>query len=113
MKKLTGMRQELGGVSAIDADDEFAASVSDEDGVTTSNSQSLSDNVSIELPDDDGTAGLTATFVSLDATGWTDNYSAVKGSAGLMLALAIGEFTAAVAAKRSIAVISSRPPLLV
>jgi len=85
------------GVSAMDADDEFAASNSDEDAVTTSNTQSLSDNVAIELPDDDGTAGLTATFVSFDTDGWTDNYSAIKGTGGLMPALAIEEFTAAAA----------------
>ncbi len=83
------------GVSAMDADDEFAASVSDEDAAATSNAQSLSDNVAIELPDDDGTAGLTATFVSFDSLGWTDNYSAVKGTGGLMPALAIEEFVAA------------------
>lgn len=79
------------GVSAMDADDEFAASVADEDAVGTSDSQSLSDDVAIELPDDDGTPGITAAFVSFDANGWTDNYTVVKGDAGLMPALAIQE----------------------
>ena len=99
------------GFSAMDADDEFSASVSDEDGAGTSNSQSLSDDTSIQIPDDDGTAGLTASFVSFDSLGWTDNYSRAGAGNELMPALAIEEFAVA-AVNRNIAVISSRPPLL-
>ena len=79
----------------MDADEAYSSSVSDEDNVGTSNTQSLSDNVAIELPDDDGTAGLASAFVSFDATGWTETYTAVKGAAALMPALAIGEFSVA------------------
>lgn len=83
------------GFSAMDADEAYSASVSDEDAIVlnpaTTNALSLSDDVAIELPDDDGTVGLTAAFVSFDADGWTENYTAVKGTSGLMPALAIGE----------------------
>ncbi len=48
------------------------------------------------LPDDDGTAMLTATFVSFDANGWTNNFSAVDGTAKKFWAVAIGEESVAV-----------------
>ena len=82
------------GFSAMDGDEAYSASVQNEDGSGTSDTQSISDDVAIELPDDDGTVGLTATFVSFDTSGWTDNYTAVKGTGGLMPALAIEEETA-------------------
>ena len=77
------------GVSAMDADEAYSASVSDEDAVGTSNSQSLSDNVAMQLPEDNGGSGITASFVSFDANGWTENYTAVQATAGLIPALAI------------------------
>lgn len=87
----TGDRSGSWGVSAMDADEAYSSSGSVEDNVSPTNDQSLSDDVAIELPDDDGTVGLTATFVSFDANGWTENYTAVKGVACLMPALAIAE----------------------
>lgn len=78
------------GFSAFDdAPAEYANSVQNENGVATSNTQSLSDDTAVELPDDDGSAGLTASFVSMNATGWTLNFSAVKGTAKKFLGLAI------------------------
>jgi len=82
-------------VAAWDANDQYAVSANCEDNVATSNTQSLSDDVAIELPDDDGAAGLTASFTSFDANGWTLNYSAVEATAKLFLALAIGAEAAA------------------
>jgi hypothetical protein len=79
------------GIFAFDADDEYANSVSCEDGVGTTNTQSISDNTAILLPDDDGAAGLVASFVSFDASGWTLNYSAVEANAKIFFALAIEE----------------------
>ena len=87
------------GFSAIDANSQFSSSFNGEKGVATSNEQSLSDNVAVELPDDDGSAGLTASFTSFDANGWTLNYSAVEANAKLFFALAI-EGEAAAPARR-------------
>lgn len=79
------------GMMAFDAGAEFANSNSFEQGATTTDTQSISDDTAVELPDDDGGAGLTASFVSFDANGWTLNYSAVEGNAKLFFALAIAE----------------------
>ena len=82
----------LGGslmVSAFDEDDAYATSGCADDGAATTDTQSLSDDVPVQLPDDDGSAGLTASFVSLDANGWTLNYTAVKPAAKYMWAVAI------------------------
>ncbi len=83
------------GVSTFTPTAEFCNSVQSEDAAATTNEQSISDNTAIELPDDDGAAGLTASFVSMDTTGWTLNYSAVEASAKQFWALAIEEVAAA------------------
>lgn len=77
------------GFSSFDASREYMTSVQVEENVGTSNTQSLSDNTAIELPDDDGAVGLTASFVSMDANGWTLNYTAVETNAKKFLTLAI------------------------
>jgi hypothetical protein len=77
--------------SVFDADDEYANSTSDEDNVGTTNSQSLSDDRAVALPDDDGALDIEATFVSFDANGWTLNYSNAPAAAKLWPALAIEE----------------------
>jgi len=82
-------------MSAFDADEAYAVSACVEVGVATMNTQCLSDNVAVELPDDDGSAGLTASFVSFDANGWTLNYSAVEAAAKLFIGVAIEEEAAA------------------
>lgn len=69
---------------------EYANSVQNENGVATSSTQSLSDDTAVELPDDDGAAGLTASFVSMNTTGWTWNFSAVEASAKKFPTLIIG-----------------------
>ncbi len=77
------------GFSAIDANNEYTTIVSSEDAVTTTNTQSLSDDRAIVVPDDDGTLDIEATFVSFDANGWTVNYSNAPATAKLFFALAI------------------------
>jgi hypothetical protein len=77
------------GFSTFDVDDEYMTSAQDEDGAGTTNAQSVSDNTAVELPDDDGAAGLTAAFVSMDSNGWTLNYSAVEANAKKFFGLAI------------------------
>ena len=77
-------------VFAIDSDAQFASSVSSEHSVGTSNVQSLSDNVAVELPEDDGSAKFTGSFTSFDTSGWTWNFSATDtGTARKWFALAI------------------------
>lgn len=77
------------GVSAFDADDEYCSSIQDQDNVGTSNTQSLSDDTVVNLPDDDGTAAHVAAFVSFDSNGWTWNFSATEDPAVKYWALAI------------------------
>lgn len=78
------------GVAALTASAQFATSFCSEDGVATTNTQSLSDDQAVNLPDDDGTSGIEGTLTSMDATGWTINFSAVTANAKKFIALAIG-----------------------
>jgi hypothetical protein len=77
--------------AAFDASNEYMTSVNDEDAAATINTQCLSDNTAVELPNDDGTAGLTASFVSMDANGYTLNYSAVTANAKKFFVMAVEE----------------------
>jgi hypothetical protein len=77
------------GFSAFDAGAEFTTIYSGEDGVGTTNTQSLADARAIVVPDDDGTLDIEATFVSFDTNGWTVNYSNAPATAKKFLALAI------------------------
>lgn len=77
------------GLGAFTDSAEYMTSVADEDGASTTDTQSLSDDTAIELPEDDGTAGLTASFVGMVSTGYTLNYSAVLGNAKKFFNLAI------------------------
>ncbi len=79
------------GIAAFTPDAGFCNTTSEEDAVTTTNTQSLSDNLPLNVPDDDGTAETTASFVSMDASGFTLNYSAAPGTAKLYWMLSIEE----------------------
>jgi hypothetical protein len=68
------------GIAAFDGTNEFCTTVSSEDGQATMDTQSLSDNTAVNVPDSGGTALLTASYVSFDANGFTLNYSAVDAS---------------------------------
>lgn len=94
------------GLGAFTADVEYMTSVAEEDGAGTSDTQSLSDDTAVELPQDDGTAGLTAALVAMIASGYTLNYSAVLANAKKFFAMAIaGEPTDAVTQLRRAGVV--------
>ncbi len=77
------------GISVFDDDDEYCITISSEDSVGTSNTQSLSDDRAIVVPDDDGALDIEAAFVSFDATGWTVNYTNAPATAKVFPYLAI------------------------
>jgi len=77
------------GISVFDANEAYCNSNQDEDGADPTDTQSLSDNVCVNLPYDDGSAGIAATFVSFDETGWTWNFSSVSANAKKFVYLAI------------------------
>lgn len=79
------------GVSDFDDDDEYCNSVQIEDAQSTTDTQSLSDNTVINLPDDDATVGWVASFISFDANGWTWNFTQSHGTAVKWWYLAIEE----------------------
>ncbi len=93
----TGFAGGVYGVSVFTADDEFSNTAHEEVGAGTTNTQSLSDNQAVNMPDDDdgATADFLATFVSMDANGFTTNFSAVDSTTRRWWQLAIEEAAAA------------------
>lgn len=79
------------GVCAFDEKSEYCTSVQDEDGEATSDTQSIIDSQSVNMPNDDGTDGHVASFVSFDANGWTWDFTTTEGTAVKYWALAIEE----------------------
>lgn len=78
------------GVSVIDsAGAESYEGVAMEDGAGTSNTARISDADAINLDDDDGTDAFDATYVSMDANGWTLNFSAADGTTRKWIGFAI------------------------
>lgn len=77
------------GISVADASAQYSNSIAIEDGVTTSNAESLSDNQMAVLHADDGSASVASTFVSFDANGWTQNFTAVSATGKIWQAWAI------------------------
>lgn len=67
----------------------FSNAIAIQDAAATTNTQCLSSAAAAELPDDDGTAGVDASFVSMDTAGWTLDFTAVKAAAKKWIALAI------------------------
>ena len=90
----TDGRGGIGGVSAITATAQQSVAWASEDAAATMNTQSLADDQAVNLPDHAGAALIAATYVSLDATGFTLNYSAVSATAKLWPALVIGAVSA-------------------
>ncbi|NJN53652.1 MAG: hypothetical protein HC804_02170, partial [Anaerolineae bacterium] len=86
----TGSGSGAVGVAVITDGAQYHNTVASQDGVTTTNTQSLSDNQAINLPLHDGAAGMAATYSTFTSTGVTLNWSDVEGSARLFGALAIG-----------------------
>jgi hypothetical protein len=83
------------GVSSFDDDDEYSNSAQIEDNSPASDTQSMTDDQCVNLPQDDGSTGFTATFVSFDANGWTWNFGDTLGTARKWWYLAIEECAAA------------------
>ena len=78
------------GVSVVTETAQYSNTVSSEDNVGDSNTQSLSDDQAVRLPLHGGAAGMAATYVGFTSTGVTLNWSDVESSARLYAALAIG-----------------------
>ena len=83
------------GFSVFDKDgNEFSTAVVEEDAVTTTNNQSLADNQAVNFPNDAGTQIMAATFSTMDANGWTLNFSVADGTARKWFGVAIEEVVA-------------------
>lgn len=77
------------GVSVITPTAQYCNSIADQDNVSGSNTQSLSDNQAVNLPLDDGSAGMAATYVSMQSTGPQLNWSDVETTARYYIGMAI------------------------
>lgn len=83
------------------ADDECVAGYYSEDGVATSDTDSLADNqiVNVMSPGTDTTTTFDGTWTSFDANGWTVNFTTVNGTTREWFGLAV-ETDAAVTVSR-------------
>lgn len=77
------------GASAFDEDDEYCVSWQNEDNQGTTDTQSLSDDTAVNLPNDDASAGHVAAFTRFVPTGWVWNFTTTEGTAVQYWALAI------------------------
>lgn len=84
------------GFSTMTTDDQISNAWACEDGASTENAQSLSDNQAVRFTDDAGTETFAATLTSFDSDGWTQNYSAADSTQRLWWGLAIGTATTAI-----------------
>lgn len=78
------------GITAITSTAQFSSAIALEDGAATINTQSLVRDIAADLDNDDGTAGIEATYSSFDTNGWTLNFTSVLAAARKWIALAIG-----------------------
>ena len=77
------------GYSVFTDTDEDSLSIQIEDGSGTTDTQSSAEDRAVFLPEDDGTTGFNATYVSMDADGFTLNFTDVLGTARKWFYLAI------------------------
>lgn len=82
------------GISAFTGSTELCVAIADEDAAATTNTQSYINTKAIDVPNDDGTVALTADFVSMDANGYTLNWTDVEVAARQGFFLAIEEIAA-------------------
>lgn len=77
------------GIAAFTANTELCVAVADEDAAATTNTQSHINTKSIDVPNDDGSVALTADFVSMDANGYTLDWTDVEaaGRQGFFVAI--------------------------
>lgn len=78
------------GMAWWDGTDELCNTISGEDEADPTNTQSLSDDRAIAVPDDDGVLLQEAAFVSMDEDGFTLDWSNVHGTAKKWAAWAVG-----------------------
>lgn len=83
------------GLSVYTTSDEFSASVLNDIDLSTTDTNSSTDSLAVELQDDTGTLDLEATLVSFDATGDTLNWTSVDANAKKFFRLALEENAAA------------------
>lgn len=81
------------GISAFTGSTELCVSVADENAAGTTNTQSYTDTDAIDVPNDDGTVALEASFVSMDANGYTLNWIDVEAAARQGFFVAIEQIT--------------------
>jgi hypothetical protein len=79
------------GVAVITANAQYSNAIAIENGAAITNTQGLGQSIAADIDNDDGATGIEATLVSLDATGWTLDFTSVLGSARQWVALAIGQ----------------------
>lgn len=77
-------------VTGTGAGQEYTAAFSIEDAAATTNTLSTFASSGV-LPDHDGSAGIAMSLDSFDSGGWTDDFSAVFGSAKKVISLIVGE----------------------
>lgn len=69
------------GLAAINSSAQWSSTVTRQDNVNPSNTQSLSDDQAFNVPLHDGTAGVVGTFSSFGGSGATYSYATVTGTA--------------------------------
>lgn len=88
------------GLSVREIVNGYCTAIADKDNVATTDTQSLSDDQTINVPQHDGTAGQVAAVTSLDALGYTMNHTAVLSGTREWWAFAVEEDTGNVARRR-------------
>lgn len=87
------------GVVAFTDSTDLCNSIAIESGAATTNTQSYTNTKAVDVPNDDGTVALTADFVSMDANGWTLNWTDVEAAGRQGFFVAIEEEAAVAAAQ--------------
>jgi hypothetical protein len=77
------------GIGAFTSYNSFSNVIYTEDAAATTVSKSLSDDLAINLPDDDGTVQNLASFIQFTSTGWQLNHTNVAGTAKKVFAFAL------------------------
>lgn len=76
-------------IGVTDGSRSYSYAFADQDGQATSDTQSLSNNVLLDMPQDTSTTGLKASFSAFTASGITFNYTVVLASARKLILFAL------------------------
>jgi len=68
---------------------EFSSTISENYGSNPTDTQSLNDNQAVNFPFSDGLSGVVASFVSMDVSGWTLDFSSVDLTSSKFMSLAV------------------------